>query len=74
MKKILKLLIVFYQKFISPSLKQLLGISDSCGSCRFSPTCSEYARQSIEKKGVLKGVYFSIVRVLKCQPFYSKAI
>ena len=53
-------LIKLYQFTISP----LLGTN-----CRFVPSCSNYAIQSIEEKGVVKGVYFSLRRVLKCHPF-----
>ena len=53
-------LIKLYQFIISP----LLGTK-----CRFVPSCSNYAIQSIEEKGVVKGIYFSLRRVLKCHPF-----
>ena len=53
-------LIKLYQFTISP----LLGTN-----CRFVPSCSNYAIQSIEKTGVVKGVYFSLRRILKCHPF-----
>ena len=59
-KKIFINLIKLYQFTISP----LLGTN-----CRFVPSCSNYAIQSIEEKGVVKGVYFSLRRVLKCHPF-----
>ena len=41
------------------------------GVCRFSPTCSEYAKQALTKYGVLKGTYLSVRRVLKCHPFHA---
>ena len=53
-------LIKLYQFTISP----LLGTN-----CRFVPSCSNYAIQSIEEKGVVKGIYFSLKRLLKCHPF-----
>ena len=53
-------LIKLYQFIISP----LLGTN-----CRFVPSCSNYAIQSIKEKGVVKGIYLSIKRVLKCHPF-----
>ena len=37
--------------------------------CRFTPTCSEYMKQAIEKYGVRKGVKLGIKRLLKCHPF-----
>ncbi len=49
-----------YQNYISP----LLG-----PSCRFYPTCSEYALQAIETYGVFKGGVLAIKRILKCNPW-----
>ncbi len=49
-----------YQKYLSP----LLG-----PSCRFHPTCSEYAFQAIETYGVLRGGILAVKRVLKCNPW-----
>ena len=40
------------------------------GVCRFSPTCSVYAKEAISKHGVLKGGYLAVKRVLKCHPFH----
>lgn len=68
MKKIMILTINFYQNIISTPLKQALGIKNAC---RFSPTCSEYAKTSILKKGIINGSYLSVLRLLKCQPFYN---
>jgi putative membrane protein insertion efficiency factor len=60
MKKLLILMIKFYRKYISPLKKP---------SCRFYPTCSEYALESISKYGALKGGFLGIKRILKCHPF-----
>lgn len=62
-KKLLLLLIKFYQQAISPY---------SLGCCRFTPTCSVYAYQAIDKFGCLKGLILSIKRFLKCNPLYKK--
>ncbi|MBQ7059774.1 MAG: membrane protein insertion efficiency factor YidD [Firmicutes bacterium] len=62
MKKVLLVLIRFYQKWISP----LKGRP----TCRFYPTCSAYAYEAIEKYGVFKGMYLAIRRILKCHPFH----
>jgi Uncharacterized conserved protein len=67
MKKIAQILITVYQKTIAVALFNL-GLK---GNCRFSPTCSEYAKLTISEKGFFKGSYLSIVRLLKCQPFYN---
>lgn len=37
--------------------------------CRFTPTCSEYMKQAINKYGALKGIKLGIIRLLKCHPF-----
>ena len=59
-KKILILCIRFYQIFISPLFPP---------RCRFYPTCSAYAIEAIEKKGVLKGGWMAIKRICRCHPF-----
>jgi hypothetical protein len=50
-----------YQRLVSPFLPQ---------SCRFAPTCSEYARQALTGHGVLRGSALAFVRLLKCHPFH----
>ncbi len=60
MKKILLALIKFYKAAISPYLPD---------ACRFTPTCSEYAMQAIEKYGALKGGFMAFKRILRCNPF-----
>ncbi len=56
--------IAIYQKFVSPLLGSIFG-----GSCRFTPTCSEYSKQAIEKYGLIRGATMSIKRITKCHPF-----
>lgn len=68
MKKVFIYGINIYQNVISYLLKNILGVSHFC---RFRPTCSEYARISIEREGVIKGTYMAFVRILKCQPLYK---
>lgn len=68
MKKTLILIINFYQSLISTTLKNILGVDRMC---RFSPTCSEYAKNVIVKDGIIKGFQKSVVRLLRCQPFIS---
>jgi len=53
-------IIKFYQKLISP----LLG-----SNCRFQPTCSEYCINSLKTWGLLKGIYLSVKRIMKCHPW-----
>lgn len=40
-------------------------------SCRFTPTCSEYAYQAIERYGVLRGCWLATRRLMRCHPFHS---
>jgi len=68
MKKVLILLINIYQAVFSSFVHQLTGTKNAC---RFSPTCSQYAKISIQKKGIAVGAYLSVLRILKCQPFYK---
>ncbi len=41
----------------------------SMGRCRYSPTCSLYAKQALTKHGLLYGAWLSIKRLLKCHPW-----
>ena len=59
MKKLLISLINLYQKM---PLR-------SHNSCRFTPTCSNYAKEAINTYGAFKGSILSIKRILKCNPF-----
>jgi len=70
MKKTLILIINFYQDFISIMLKNILGINKMC---RYSPTCSEYAKIQINKQGIFRGFGKSVIRILRCQPFFPSA-
>ncbi len=63
MKKILIFTVKFYQKHFS-------GLK-SAPSCRFIPTCSQYALEALEKYGAVKGTYLALKRVLKCHPFHK---
>lgn len=60
MNKILIVLIRFYQRYLSP-LKP--------PSCRFYPTCSEYACQALARHGVFKGSLLAARRLFRCHPF-----
>ncbi len=53
-------LVRFYQKFISP-------LKPPC--CRFSPTCSQYAIEAFREWGLLIGLFLSVWRILRCNPF-----
>lgn len=57
---ILLLPIRFYRGYISPMLPP---------ACRFTPTCSQYAMEALQKHGPLKGLYLAIRRILRCHPW-----
>jgi len=65
MKKFLVLLINFYQKYLS----FLFG-----KNCRFEPTCSQYAKESIEIHGVVVGGCYSIIRIFRCGPWSTGGV
>ncbi len=50
----------FYQRFISPLTPP---------SCRFTPTCSQYAVEALRKHGPIKGLWLAVKRVLRCHPW-----
>ena len=54
------LLIKIYQIIISPTIGS---------NCRFNPTCSNYAIESLKKHGLVIGLYYSIIRISKCHPW-----
>lgn len=62
-KKALIFLIKTYQLTISPRF--------SHGSCRYYPTCSQYALEAIEIHGVIKGSLLAAGRILRCNPFFK---
>ena len=61
MKALLLSLIRFYRRCISP-------YRQPC--CRFTPTCSQYAMEAVEKYGALKGGWMALRRICCCHPFY----
>ena len=61
MKKVLIFFIKLYQRYLSP----LKGH----GTCIYTPTCSQYAIEALEKHGVMKGSLLTIWRILRCNPF-----
>lgn len=69
MKNILLLLIRFYQKtsIFHSSIARTLFLTDR--ACRFTPTCSEFTYQAIEKYGSIKGSYMGFKRIIRCHPF-----
>jgi hypothetical protein len=58
-------LINFYQKQISTMMKP---------HCVFSPSCSEYTKEAIEKYGVFRGIFLGIKRISRCHPWQKNHI
>lgn len=59
LKRMLQSLIRGYQRWISPMLGP---------HCRFTPSCSQYAFEALERYGAIKGSWLAIKRLLRCQP------
>ena len=64
-KKLVKYFIRLYQLIISPYLGN---------NCRFYPTCSNYAIEAIEKKGLIVGIVMTVKRILRCNPWGGSGI
>lgn len=60
MKSFILFCIRAYQAGISPILP---------ASCRYTPTCSEYARQAVERHGAIRGTWLAVKRIGRCHPF-----
>ncbi|UCD54663.1 MAG: membrane protein insertion efficiency factor YidD [Candidatus Omnitrophota bacterium] len=61
-KRLFIFIINFYRNYLSPLKLQ---------TCRFYPTCSEYSLECLQKFGVIKGIFKSAKRILKCHPFHG---
>ena len=61
MKRFLLFLIRMYRLLLSPLFPP---------SCRFTPSCSQYAMDAIHLHGVMRGLYLAIRRILRCHPFH----
>jgi hypothetical protein len=60
MKQVLQFALRMYQRWVSPALPH---------SCRFVPTCSQYAMEAIEFQGAWRGSWLAAGRLLRCHPF-----
>ena len=60
MKQLLIRLIRFYQRHIS---------AHTAARCRYTPTCSQYAIEALERFGALKGSFLTVKRLLRCNPW-----
>jgi len=62
MRYIFVWLINFYQKYLTIF---------SFGSCRYHPTCSSYAKTQLENNNIFKAIFFTILRILRCNPLFD---
>jgi putative membrane protein insertion efficiency factor len=62
MKYVLVFLITLYQKLLSPLLPP---------SCRYTPSCSQYAREALLKHGLFRGLWLAARRLARCHPFHA---
>ncbi|MBI4008780.1 membrane protein insertion efficiency factor YidD [Candidatus Roizmanbacteria bacterium] len=71
-KKIVLTLIKWYQKtkFFHGYIFRTLFMTDKV--CRFTPTCSEYTYQAVEKYGSMKGLFLGFKRIIHCHPWSKK--
>ncbi len=65
LQAVLLALIFLYQRLVSPFLPP---------ACRFYPSCSEYARQSVSKYGPFKGAWRALRRLSRCHPFHPGGV
>jgi uncharacterized protein len=62
MQKAVTATLRLYKRFVSPLLPS---------ACRFSPTCSEYMLEAVDKYGVTRGIWLGLRRLLRCHPFHA---
>ena len=62
MKYVLVFLITLYQKLLSPWLPR---------SCRYTPSCSQYAKEALLKHGLFRGLLLAAKRLARCHPFHA---
>ncbi|CAN5124882.1 membrane protein insertion efficiency factor YidD [soil metagenome] len=66
MKRLVRILIRTYQIALSPVIHTLAGPNSGC---RFTPSCSEYFLQAVERHGVIRGGWLGIKRICRCAPW-----
>ncbi len=73
MRYLLITLIKIYQKTLSPD-HGLFRARFPHGFCRFYPSCSQYAIEALQRHGTIKGIYLSILRIIRCNPFSTPKV
>jgi putative membrane protein insertion efficiency factor len=64
MKALLSKFFIFLIRFYKAAISPLLG-----AACRYTPTCSQYGVEAIQKHGPFKGMWLTIKRVISCNPW-----
>lgn len=69
MKQLVLNLIRFYQRYLSfdTGWARYLFITDKV--CRFHPHCSEYSYQAVSRYGIIRGLFLSLKRIVRCHPW-----
>ena len=62
MRKVVIATLGFYKRFLSPWVP---------AACRYSPTCSEYMLEAVDKYGVRRGIWMGTLRLFRCHPFHE---
>jgi uncharacterized protein len=62
MRKAVIAILRLYKHFVSPCLPS---------ACRFSPTCSEYMMEAVDRHGAARGIGMGLRRLLRCHPFHA---
>jgi putative membrane protein insertion efficiency factor len=73
-RKIATSAVNIYQKTLSPDHSRLMKPLFPHGHCKYTPTCSEYAKLALQKNGFIIGALKSIWRVLRCNPWSKGGI
>ena len=63
-----------YQKTVSPDHSKVGKMLYPHGYCHFYPSCSEYCYQSLAKRGLILGAWYSIGRLFRCNPWHKGGI
>lgn len=64
---VLEGIVVVYQHAVSPVIHALGGPG---AGCRFSPSCSQYAREAVRRHGAIRGSWLALRRILRCHPWH----